>query len=369
MADVIPPLARRFLRGEHAEIDPRLPALLEELRRVGATECWHKMSTFAEHLYDVYQILTLWGQDLTMRHFGLLHSAYSNSYVNLAVFKAEEDRPRVAELVGAECEALIYKFCVLQRHDLIYTQLLDKIPDGAPLEVPPDGVAALNIKTGEREAVDLYFLAQALVFTIADFSSQLFDWQDRMFENAEDGRLRYAGNQPQWLWPGEMKPGLWMHALSKMGALLASCNARLAAAGDARAVPLPPVFDRCSRVLSRADERAARDAYWRAVTELSGPARASEARDALCEAAARNPWIAEPHALLAQVALQRGDATAAEAEAREALRLFCEWGTAWDKRMSWPAWVAWTRAVLYRARAGKPWPEEPFGVLNYGMVE
>jgi hypothetical protein len=99
-----------------------------------------------------------------------------SSYVNLAVFKADKDRPRVAELVGPDCEArharapllvaprrgaagglphppacclvrrqrssqastlkrhtpdrpqaLIYKFCVLQRHDLIYTQLLDKV--------------------------------------------------------------------------------------------------------------------------------------------------------------------------------------------------------------------------------------------------
>jgi hypothetical protein len=264
-------------------------------------------------------------------------------------------------------------------------------------------VAALNIKTGERERVDVHFLAQALSFTMADFSSQLFDWQDQMFENSEDGRLRYAGSQPQWwagaagglcpgrlgaevlrvappvgsvtlrqgcgqgaerrlclapprgpltrdapnrgrLWPGEMKPGLWMHALSKMAALLRSCNERLAAAGDARgAVPLPPVFDRCSRVLPRTDERAARDAYWRAVTELAGPARASEARAALSEAAAQNPYIAEPHALLAQIALQAGDAAAAEAEATEALRLFCEWGTAWDKA-SGGGWVGGSAA-------------------------
>lgn len=51
----------------------------------------------------------------------------TSSYVNLAVFKADTDRGRVSELVGPECEALIYRFCTIDRHDLIYTQLLDKV--------------------------------------------------------------------------------------------------------------------------------------------------------------------------------------------------------------------------------------------------
>lgn len=51
----------------------------------------------------------------------------NSCYVNLAVFKAETDRGRVAGLVGAECEALIWRFCTIDRHDLIYTQLLDKV--------------------------------------------------------------------------------------------------------------------------------------------------------------------------------------------------------------------------------------------------
>jgi hypothetical protein len=33
----------------------------------------------------------------------------------------------VSDLVGPECEALIYRFCTIDRHDLIYTQLLDKV--------------------------------------------------------------------------------------------------------------------------------------------------------------------------------------------------------------------------------------------------
>jgi hypothetical protein len=40
MADAIPQLVRSFLREEYAQVDPQLPAILAELRRVGATECW-----------------------------------------------------------------------------------------------------------------------------------------------------------------------------------------------------------------------------------------------------------------------------------------------------------------------------------------
>jgi hypothetical protein len=47
---------------------------------------------------------------------------------------------------------------------------------------------------------------------------------------------------------------------------------------------------------------------------------------------------AEPHLLLAQLALQRQDWDAAESEATEGLRLLATWGTTWDKRMAWEAW-------------------------------
>jgi hypothetical protein len=154
-----------------------------------------------------------------------------------------------------------------------------------------------------------------------------------------------------------------------MAALLASANRRLEAAGDGRRFPLPPIFDGCSRVLGAAEELRARESYWRAVTELRGPGAQAEAMGDLASAVADNPFVAEPHALLAQLHLQAGDAAAAEAAALEALRLLCDWGTCWDKRMPWGAWVAWVRALLHRARSGEGWPTRPFGVLNFGMVE
>jgi hypothetical protein len=53
----------------------------------------------------------VWEQPQALARCGLFHSAYSNSYVNLAIFKAGVDRELVREDCGAEAEDLIYKFC------------------------------------------------------------------------------------------------------------------------------------------------------------------------------------------------------------------------------------------------------------------
>ena len=56
-------------------------------------------------------MLATWDQPEALARCGLFHSAYSNSYVNLAIFKAGQDRELVKEDCGVEAEELIYKFC------------------------------------------------------------------------------------------------------------------------------------------------------------------------------------------------------------------------------------------------------------------
>lgn len=75
----------------------------------------------------------------------------------------------------------------------------------------------------------------------------------------------------------------------------------------------------------------------------------------------------------------RGQALEAQAHARTGLRLMLEWGTAWDKRLSWDAWVAWTRVLLQTAEAAVEsgggskgtslMPIKAFGMLNLGLVK
>ena len=47
--------------------------------------------------------------------------------------------------------------------------------------------------------------------------------------------------------------------------------------------------------------------------------------------------------------LADGEFARADACARAALARQAAWGTAWDKRVGWEAWVAWTRVLQQHA--------------------
>lgn len=139
---------------------------------------------------------------------------------------------------------------------------------------------------------------------------------------------------------------------------------RAAACGVAR---LPPVFARCSVELASDAERAARDLYWEVVCAVSQDADPASAEQQLHQTVTLNPFIAEPHVLLAQTYLNAQRWDDALAEARLALDLLAQWGTSWDKRLSWEAWVAWSR-VLLKAALEQTWPETAFGIISLGEV-
>jgi outer membrane protein assembly factor BamD (BamD/ComL family) len=129
-----------------------------------------------------------------------------------------------------------------------------------------------------------------------------------------------------------------------MGRLVVSCKQQLEAAGDARAAQLiiPPVFDNCSCTLTEADQQAARDLYWQVVSDmqLQAPQHAQQAIEKLQRVITLNPWVPEPHLMLAQLHIHAKEWGAAQEAAGRALKLFVQWGTAWDKRMPWDAWVS-----------------------------
>ncbi|KAK6241494.1 hypothetical protein SCA6_006883 [Theobroma cacao] len=81
-----------FLRGELESVDKNLPGLIAVLRSAGAGECSHKHGSFLEHLVDIYRILKIWKAPDSVCLCGLFHSAYSNAYVNLAIFDASTGR-------------------------------------------------------------------------------------------------------------------------------------------------------------------------------------------------------------------------------------------------------------------------------------
>ncbi|MQL93785.1 hypothetical protein Taro_026441 [Colocasia esculenta] len=407
--------ARPFLRGELEQVDPALPSLVAVLRSVGAGECWHKHGSFLDHLVEVYRILKLWSAPDDVARCGLFHSAYSNSYVNLAIFDPSTSRDCVSGLLGGPAERLVHLFCVVPRQPLIHDDLLFRYASDAELAehlrlseaslaelrergasdpeepwrrklrevLPADGVTARHIKTGEPVAVSRRMVAVFLLMTMADFSDQIFGFQDALFDNV-DGRLEFSGNNPTALWPGDGKPGLWVNSASRMGAIYALIareeeiyQEERKKAGEEPALErdedielvIPPVFEGCTRVLDAGDQIAARDMYWEAVCGGGrGGAEALDRAEGLLRGCVeRNPFVGEPRLVLAQVYLGQGRWEEAAAEAEEGLRLLLEWGSCWDKRMAWEGWVAWGRVLLMKARE-RSWPETAWGVLNLGLV-
>ncbi|CAI0444159.1 unnamed protein product [Linum tenue] len=404
--------ARPFLRGELESVDENLPRLVAVLRSVGAGECWHKHGSFLDHLLDIYRILKLWGAPEAVCLCGLFHSAYSNSYVNLAIFDPSTARDVVRAHVGDAAEDLIHLFCVVPRQSLIHDDLLFRYPDDAELRrhlsdseasvrkakeekrefdagearrvklnsiLPREGVKVRHIKTGEEILVSRRVVAVFLLMTMADFSDQLFGFQDALFENS-DGRLEFAGNNFGALWPGDGKPGLWINSISRMGAVYSliareeeiverELGIRVDAAEMEMELVVPPVLKGCTEIVDAKEQMEARELYWEAV---AGKGSRSEldleaAEELLVRSVEKNAVVGEPRVVLAQVYLSKGRFKEAEREAAVGLRLILEWGSAWDKRMSWEGWVSWARVLLMKAEE-KSWPNTSWGILNLGLV-
>jgi hypothetical protein len=407
-------VVRALLRDDLVSLDPSLPSLMHMLDERGAGECWHKHGTFKasgkpaarecagrggacarhacglraqrrprsraasalarppslppraqEHLVDTHNVLRVWGQPDYLCRLGLFHSAYSNSYVNLAIFDASTDRQAVARAIGAEAEALTFKLCVVPRHDLVWDCLAE---DG---RVPADGLRTQHIRTGEPVHLSASECRDLLVFTMADIAEQYAGWYDEVFQVQrprggaifKKGASRSTeGHDAAALWPGACRPGLWVSHVQRL--------ARAAATAPG-GTPLPPVLVG-GGVLTEAAELGARDLYVEATSGGlgggSGAAGRAEVAARLAEAHALNPWVGEPLTVLAQCQLAAGDFEAAEDSAARALALHASWGTSWDKRMRWAGWLAWTRVLLQRARDREPWPTSAWAAVNLGLV-
>ncbi|XP_043694856.1 uncharacterized protein LOC122645610 [Telopea speciosissima] len=409
--------ARPFIRGELESIDPKLPALVAVLRSVGAGECWHRHGSFFEHLLDSYRILKLWNSPDAVALCGLFHSTYSNSYVNLAIFDPSTSRDTVRGHVGEAAEQLIHLFCIVPRHSLIHDDLLFNYTDSDLVEqlklseislknakekglfdyeegwrkkvrslLPAEGIKVKHIKTGEDVLIPRRIVAVFVMMTIVDFSSQLFGFQDMLFDNS-NGRLEFSGNNvAAGLWPGDGKPGLWMNSMSRLGALYSlivreeeifleerkRTGGVLAEEGfgeryEEIELVIPPVFENCTKVLDAGEQIEARDLYWEAISE--GPKKGLDKVEELLKSCSKkNPFVGEPHVVLAQVYLMKGMFEEAEREVEKGLMLLLEWGSPWDKSIPWEGWIAWSRVLLTKAKE-KYWPKTAWGVLNLGLVK
>ena len=366
-------LLEQILANDYEQLDAvALPHSVAALKERGAHRCWHKHSTFLDHLLGVHHTLRLWGQGAVIGRVGLFHSAYSNSYVNLALFDPVTERNTMRDLIGAEAEELVYLFCIIDRQQVVVNTLLRQgfIPE-AGLYVPhlrnPDERVFLSAET----------LRMLVVFSMADTSEQYFFWQDELFGGGgSQGSMIIPGqdhadrHDSTTLWPGLSKPGLYLNYISDLGRVARTFrrdNDNNKNEDDpTRIFDFPPIFANCTQSISVEEEKRARDLYWSVV---SGEISDDDAVIATLQACHKsNPWIFEPLVMLLQKFLHRNDYDAAVRVAEQALDLQQQWGTAWDKRLSFSAWVSWTRVLHQRAQNRQPWPSNSWDVNNFGLV-
>lgn len=351
----IPNLTESALRGRWTDLDPAAESILTVLQASDAPLIWHKHSSFFDHLREVWVILCGWKQPQATCRLGLLHSAYSNSFVSMNCFDPQSDRQRVAELIGDEAENLVFKFCSIDRQMLEETVLREQT-------IRREGYSLRHIHTGEELPVSGAEAAAFITETLADEVDQRFGWQSDL-----------EAGQTAACWPGPALPTLRLGRTSRLAFALRTSGL----IGEAS---LPPIFDSCSRMLQPIDEAAARKLYWSAIS-LAGvtPTEAAEAAStapggrthsmlaSLAQASAHNPFVAEPHIVRAQLLLQLSQWEEAEAEARCGVTILCTWGTQWDKRMPFNAWLNWGRCLVLQAQS-KEWPRTHGGIESLGAT-
>ena len=69
----------------------------------------------------------------------------------------------------------------------------------------------------------------------------------------------------------------------------------------------------------------------------------------------------------AQLHLQLENWSEAEAAARHGVGLLCDWGTNWDKRMPFNAWLNWARCLALQA-GHREWPSTHGGIESLGAT-
>ena len=360
-----------ILAEDYEEMDQEaLPSSIVALKKRGAHRCWHKHSTFLKHLLGVHDILRLWGQGPLIGRVGLFHSAYSNSFVNLALFdpKDESERQIVRDLIGFKAEETIHMFCIINRQEVVVETLLKQG------YIPKEGLSVPHLRDpSEKVYLSPETLRMLVVFTMADIADQYFGWQDDLFGGGgTKGSMIIPGqddasrHMPTAIWPGRSRPGLWMSYLSQLGQLARTFNSDWRQDTEEVVLDIPPIFDNCTKILSVDDEAASIDLYWKAA---SGEVDTEESIDILRTCIEKNPFAFEPRVLLAQHFLHAGNFQDAERMANAALDLRMQWGTTWDKRLSLGGWVAWTRVLLQHTRDKEPWPNNSWAVNSLGLVE
>jgi hypothetical protein len=316
-------------------LDPLGPELVAGINSVSLLSHFpHARSTFREHLLGTFALLGVWEQPADVRRCGLFHTGYSGDLFSFYVWDAVDDaqRSELGALIGAEAEALTWLFGTIHRgaivglSDLMAGEIVPGAEDQPTLQGGADELLEVPHRLHGKVNVSNSLIAKVMVVTMADYLDQMSEvngWRDH--HQTED--------LSSMLYPGDGRPAVALYWIS----------------GLCRAVrdyldAVPPIFGHCTATLEKAAETLARDAYWRVVTQEASLSE-EEKLDLLEYAARGNPFIGEPHVLVAQLHYRRADYASAVASASKALELFYAMGTSWDKRRSFGNCVRSARAT------------------------
>ena len=267
----------------------------ELLHELGAGKFEHANGkSLYEHLLNTRAILRCWSQPAWVCDAGALHSIYGTEfYIEKLVPMTR--RPEIQEAVGSRAERLAYLFSVLSRRDLLsQMECYDKLPTEdlcVQRQCVECGIQFEQVNPDEATSL--------LVLYLANTAEQAC---------SEDG-----------------SPGLHLANLSLLGRLINRMSASV-----------PPILDGCRQVVFPQDESAARDAYLAGLSAMSADRLRAVSHMTL--AIQKCPWVAEPAVWLAYLDLQQGKQAEAQSRIEQGRKILCQWGTAWDKRLSYEQW-------------------------------
>jgi aspartate beta-hydroxylase len=283
------------------DLDFNDPAVCDLLRSKGAERCPHGPGTnLYDHLIKTASILRAWNQPAWLQNAGALHSIYATDVYKMQLIPLAE-RDRIRALTDTNTERLAYLFCTLDRADFWRQVNLNQAP-------PSSGLIVKSHRAGHEETVTL---------------SQEETWSMIVL---------YMANEAEQVKDSSGGPGIWLAHVSQMGTRLLDGYH-----------PLPPVFDSCRRPVSPAAEKDCLNAYNLGLQTLSVDLKASQ--QYFENASQSCPWVAEPVILTACIAAWTGDPDRCRIRAGHALDLLSQWGTAWDKKLSFSEWRDLTRSL------------------------
>jgi len=260
-----------------------------------------------DHLRGTRDILRCWSQPFWIQTAGLFHSIYSTDVYRRQVLDVSERGP-LQDLIGKRAEHLVYLFHKSPRQR--FFDRLFKFPS-----IPSEGLV-VPLETSDKQ-VD-FILEPSEVFGLI---------------------VVHMANEAEQACLPDGKPGVWLARVSELGTQLHKAKGLV-----------PSVFDKCSIVVSLNDERQLSESNLKGFGSVPADLSAADTHFAKCYETC--PWIAEPLILRAYLKTLAGDILGGCELSLQATKILEQWGTAWDKRLSWSEWKRLADVLLNQIEPG-----------------